>query len=244
MPTMSDSLPHVLAVDDDPDLRDVLTQYLAKNDMRVTAVSGGAEMDDVLQREVVDCIVLDLKLPGEDGLAIARRLREQGSIPILMLTGRSDEADRVMGLELGADDYLTKPFSQRELLARLRALLRRVKLHSTIADEVGKLRAYRFEGWELNLRLRRLKSPDGRVQVLPNGEFSLLTALLASPQRVLSRGQLIEQSHLYDDEIYDRSIDVQILRLRRKIEPNPSQPRFIVTERGAGYIFAVPVQAM
>ncbi|WP_280151574.1 response regulator [Piscinibacter sp. XHJ-5] len=241
---MSDSLPHVLAVDDDPDLRDVLTQYLAKNDMRVTAVSGGAEMDDVLQREVVDCIVLDLKLPGEDGLAIARRLREQGSIPILMLTGRSDEADRVMGLELGADDYLTKPFSQRELLARLRALLRRVKLHSTIADEVGKLRAYRFEGWELNLRLRRLKSPDGRVQVLPNGEFSLLTALLASPQRVLSRGQLIEQSHLYDDEIYDRSIDVQILRLRRKIEPNPSQPRFIVTERGAGYIFAVPVQAM
>jgi DNA-binding response OmpR family regulator len=241
---MTAALPHVLAVDDDPDLRKVVTQYLANNEMRTTAVASGAEMDEVLQREVIDCIVLDLRLPGEDGLAIARRLREQGSIPILMLTGASDEADRVMGLELGADDYLTKPFSPRELLARIRALLRRVKLHSTIADEVGKLRAYRFDGWELNLRLRRLKSPDGQVQVLPNGEFSLLTALLASPQRVLTRGQLIEQSHLYDDEIYDRSIDVQILRLRRKIEANPSEPKFIVTERGAGYVFAVPVQAM
>jgi DNA-binding response OmpR family regulator len=241
---MTAALPHVLAVDDDPDLRKVVTQYLANNEMRTTAVASGAEMDEVLQREVIDCIVLDLRLPGEDGLAIARRLREHSSIPILMLTGASDEADRVMGLELGADDYLTKPFSPRELLARIRALLRRVKLHSTIADEVGKLRAYRFDGWELNLRLRRLKSPDGQVQVLPNGEFSLLTALLASPQRVLTRGQLIEQSHLYDDEIYDRSIDVQILRLRRKIESNPSEPKFIVTERGAGYVFAVPVQAM
>ena len=241
---MTAALPHVLAVDDDSDLRKVIEQYLAENDMRITAVGSGAEMDEVLQREVIDCIVLDLKMPGEDGLAIARRLREQSSIPILMLTGRSEEADRVMGLELGADDYLTKPFSLRELLARIRALVRRVKLHSTIADEVGKLRAYRFEGWELNLRLRRLKSPGGEVQVLPNGEFSLLAALLASPQRVLSRGQLIEQSHLYDDEIYDRSIDVQILRLRRKIEANPSEPKFIITERGAGYVFAVPVQAM
>ena len=241
---MTAALPRVLAVDDDPDLRNVVVQYLTKNEMRVTAVSSGAEMDEVLQREVIDCILLDLKLPGEDGLAIARRLREQGSIPILMLTGCDDEADRVMGLELGADDYLTKPFSPRELLARVRALLRRVKLHATIADEVGKLRAYRFEGWELNVPLRRLKSPEGQVQVLPNGEFSLLAALLASPQRVLSRSQLIEQSHLYDDEIYDRSIDVQILRLRRKIEANPSEPKFVVTERGAGYMFAVPVQAM
>jgi DNA-binding response OmpR family regulator len=234
----------VLAVDDDPDLRKVLTQYLADNELRVTAVASGAEMDEVLRREVIDCVVLDLRLPGEDGLAIARRLREQCSIPILMLTGRTEEADRVMGLELGADDYLTKPFSLRELLARLRALLRRGKLLSTIADEGGKVRAYRFEGWELNLRLRRLTSPGGQVQVLPNGEFSLLAALLASPQRVLSRGQLIEHSHLYDDEIYDRSIDVQILRLRRKIELNPSEPRLIVTERGAGYRFAVPVQAI
>jgi DNA-binding response OmpR family regulator len=219
-------------------------EYLQRNELRASAVASGAEMDELLRGEIIDCIVLDLKLPGEDGLAIARRLREQCAIPILMLTGCTDEADRVMGLELGADDYLTKPFSQRELLARIRALLRRVKLHSTIADEVGRLRAYRFEGWELNLRLRRLKNPAGEVQVLPNGEFSLLAALLASPQRVLSRGQLIEQSHLYDDEIYDRSIDVQILRLRRKIEANPSQPRFIVTERGVGYVFAASVEAV
>ena len=152
---MTAALPHVLAVDDDADLRNVVVQYLTRNDMRVTAAASGAEMDEVLRREAVDCIVLDLKLPGEDGLAIARRLREEGSIPILMLTGCIDEADRVMGLELGADDYLTKPFSPRELLARIRALLRRVKLHSTIAEEVGKLRAYRFEGWELSLRLRQ-----------------------------------------------------------------------------------------
>ena len=241
---MSASLPHLLAVDDDPDLRKIVAQYLEQNEMRVTAVADGVAMDAAMQREVFDCLVLDLKLPGEDGLAIARRVREHSNIPILMLTGRSDEVDRVIGLELGADDYLTKPFSSRELLARVRALLRRVRLHSTIAEEVGKLRAYRFEGWELNLRLRRLKDPAGNVQVLPNGEFSLLTALLASPQRVLTRGQLIEQSHLYDDEVYDRSIDVQILRLRRKIEPDPSTPRFIVTERGAGYQFAVPVEAV
>ena len=235
-------LPHVLAVDDEPDMRNIIQQYLGQHELRVTAVANGAEMDDAMQREVFDCVVLDLKLPGEDGLAIARRLREQSRIPILMLTGRSEEVDRVIGLELGADDYLTKPFSPRELLARIRALLRRVKLHSTLAEEVGKLRAYRFEGWELNVRLRRLKSPDGKVLALPNGEFSLLTALLASPQRVLTRGQLIEQSHLYDDEVYDRSIDVQILRLRRKIEENPAQPRYIVTERGAGYMFAVAVE--
>ena len=241
---MSSVLPHVLAVDDEPEMRNLIMQYLGHHEMRVTTVASGAEMDQALQRAIFDCLVLDVKMPGEDGLEIARRLREQSRIPILMLTGRSEEVDRVIGLEVGADDYLTKPFSPRELLARIRALLRRVRLHSTIAEEVGKLRAYRFEGWELNVRLRRLKSPDGSVLSLPNGEFSMLTALLASPQRVLSRSQLIEQSHLYADEVYDRSVDVQILRLRRKIEENPAQPRYIVTERGAGYMMAVPVEAI
>ena len=238
-------VPHVLAVDDDPDLRSIVAQYLSRNQMRVTTAASGTELDEVLQREIVDCLVLDVNLPGEDGFAIARRVREQSNLPIVMLTGRCEEADRVMGLELGgADDYLTKPFSSRELLARIRALLRRAKRHVTVADEVGKLRAFRFEGWELNVPLRRLKGPDGSVRVLPNGEFSLLTALLSAPQRVLSRSQLIDQSHLHDDEIYDRSIDVQILRLRRKIEVNPSQPRLILTERGVGYMFAAPVEAM
>jgi len=241
---MSIAIPHVLAVDDDVDMRGAVVRYLASNDMRVTAFGSGSEMEQVLAREAVDCILLDLKLPDEDGLVIARRLREQRSIPILVLTGRADEADRVMGLELGADDYMTKPFSLRELLARVRALLRRVTLHANLGERLGKVRLLRFEGWELNLRLPRLKSPDGKEQALPQGEFTLLTALLSSPQRILSRSQLIEHSHVYDDEIYDRSIDVQILRLRRRIEVNPSQPKLIVTERGAGYIFTAPVQAL
>jgi DNA-binding response OmpR family regulator len=242
--TMPITNPHVLAVDDDADLREAVVRYLVGNELRVTAVGSGAEMDEVLARESVECILLDLKLPGEDGLAIARRLREQGSIPILMLTGRADEIDRVIGLELGADDYMTKPVSLRELLARVRALLRRVALHANLGERVGKLRAFSFEGWELNLRLRRLKSPRGEEQLLPQGEFTLLTALLSAPQRVLSRGQLIEHSHVYDDEIYDRSIDVQILRLRRRLEVDPARPKLIVTQRGAGYAFAAPVRAL
>ena len=241
---MSIAIPHVLTVDDDTELREAVVRYLVGNELRVTAVGSGAEMDEVLTREAVDCILLDLKLPGEDGLAIARRLREQSSVPILMLTGRTDEIDRVIGLELGADDYMTKPVSLRELLARVRALLRRVTLHANLGERVGKLRTFKFEGWELNLRLRRLKSPDGQEQVLPQGEFTLLTALLSAPQRVLSRGQLIEHSHVYDDEIYDRSIDVQILRLRRRLEVDPSRPKLIVTQRGAGYAFAAPVRAL
>lgn len=241
---MTDVLPHILAVDDDPDIRQVITEYLENNDLRVSTVESGKAMTDVLQREVVDLIVLDLRLKGEDGMTLARQLREESSIPIIILTGKADEADRVMSLELAADDYLTKPFSPRELLARIRSLLRRAKASATLADEVGKRRAFRFEGWELNVRLRKIKSPDGRTLPLTNGEFSLLTALLSAPQRVLTRAQLLELSRLYGDEVYDRSIDVQILRLRRKIEADPSQPKFILTERGAGYVFSVPVEAL
>ena len=171
-------------------------------------------------------------------MQIAQQLRTHSTVPILMLTGRVDEADRVMGLELGADDYLTKPFSPRELLARIRALLRRAKVHATVADEVARVRAYRFGTWELNVGLRRLKSASGQTLELTNGEFSLLTAFLSAPQRVLSRDQLLELSRLHNAEVYDRSIDVQILRLRRKIEPDPSQPQYIRTERGAGYVFS------
>jgi DNA-binding response OmpR family regulator len=241
---MADVLPHILAVDDDPDIRQVITEYLENNDLRVSAVETGSAMKELLKSEVVDLIVLDLRLKGEDGMTLARQLREESSIPIIILTGKADEADRVMSLELAADDYLTKPFSPRELLARIRSLLRRAKASATLAEEVGKRRAYRFEGWELNVPLRKIKSPDGRTLSLSNGEFSLLTALLSAPERVLTRAQLLELSRLYGDEVYDRSIDVQILRLRRKIEADPSQPKFILTERGAGYVFAVPVEVI
>lgn len=201
----------------------------------------GRELAAVLARETVDLVILDLRLPGEDGMQIAQKLREQSAIPILMLTGRTDEADRVMGLELGADDYLTKPFSPRELLARIRALLRRAKAAATVADEIAKVRAFRFGDWELNMGLRKLKAADGKAVELTNGEFSLLTAFLSAPRRVLTRDQLLYLSRLLNAEVYDRSIDVQILRLRRKIEPDPAHPQYIRTERGAGYLFDAEV---
>jgi len=232
---------HVLALDDDAAVREMVAEYLGQNDFRVTTCASGAELDAAMARELVDLVILDLRLRGEDGMQIARKLREASAIPILMLTGRVEEADRVMGLELGADDYLTKPFSPRELLARIRALLRRAKAQASVADAVAKVRAYRFGGWELNIGLRKLKSPKGEPVELTNGEFRVLTAFLSAPQRILSRDQLLELSRVHNAEVYDRAIDIQILRLRRKIEPDPARPQFIKTERGAGYVFSVAV---
>ena len=235
---------HVLAVDDDPSIRQMIADYLADNDMQVTAVGSGREIADIMERHTIDLLILDLKLPGEDGMQIARHLRAESDVPIIMLTGRKDEADRVMGLELGADDYLTKPFSPRELLARIRALLRRSRAHETIADGLSRIRAYRFAGWELNVRLRRLRSPQGEIIPTTNSEFNLLVAFLAAPQRVLSREQLLELSRLHDDEVYDRSVDVQVGRLRRKIEAKGTQTHLIRTERGAGYVFTAVVETV
>ena len=235
---------HVLAVDDDPSIRQMIADYLTDNDMQVTAVASGKEIAEVMARHTIDLLILDLKLPGEDGMQIARNLRTESDVPIIMLTGRKDEADRVMGLELGADDYLTKPFSPRELLARIRALLRRSRARETIADGLSRIRAYRFAGWELNVRLRRLKSPQGEIIPTTNSEFNLLVAFLAAPQRVLSREQLLELSRLHDDEVYDRSVDVQVGRLRRKIEPKGTPTQLIRTERGAGYVFMASVETV
>ena len=235
---------HVLAVDDDPSVRKLICNYLGDNDIRVTAVASGREIADVMAREVIDLLVLDWRLPGEDGLAIARRLRAESKLPIIMLTGRKDEADRVMGLELAADDYLTKPFSPRELLARIRALLRRTREQQTVADVVQKIRAYRFVGFELNVRLRRLTAPDESGVPLTNSEFNLLAGFLAAPQRVLSRDQLLSMSRLHNDEVYDRSVDVQVGRLRRKLEAAKPSVELIRTERGAGYVFTAPVEVV
>ncbi len=241
--TPNAALPHVLAVDDDPGIREVIAEYLGQNEFRVTAVANGRAMQKVLADEVVDLILLDLKLQAEDGMALARTLRDESTIPIIMLTGRHEEADRVMGLELGADDYLTKPFSPRELLARIRTVLRRRRAEVRQGRPDG-IRAYRFDGWELNLNTRRLAAGDGRQVALSNGEFSLLVVLLGASQRILTRDQLLDLSRLHNDEVYNRSIDVQIMRLRRKIEKDPAQPRYIRTERGAGYIFGVPVETV
>jgi DNA-binding response OmpR family regulator len=237
--------PHILIVDDDPQIRDLLQEYFTANELRVSVTSSGKEMTRILADQAIDLVVLDLRLAGEDGMALARKLREESAIPIIMLTGVRDEADRVMGLELGADDYLTKPFSPRELLARIRTVLRRTKGEALTEARQRDVRAYRFASFELNLRTRRLakQHPGQRIE-LTNGEFNLLAALLAAPQRILTRDQLLEASRVYDNEVYDRSIDVQVLRLRRKIEVDPSQPQFILTERGVGYLFNSPVEIL
>src|SRR5215831_16057970 len=235
---------HVLVVDDDPLIRQTIVNYLGDYEIRVTALASGREIADVIARETLDLLILDLKLPGEDGMEIARRIRADSDMPIIMLTGRKEEADRVMGLELGADDYLTKPFSPRELLARIRALLRRSRAHETVADGLAKIRAYRFAGWELSVRLRRLKAPGGETVSLTNSEFNLLVAFLAAPQRVLSRDRLLDLSRLHNDEVYDRSIDVQVGRLRKKLEQDPAQQQIIRTERGAGYVFTATVETV
>jgi len=240
----SQATAHVLAVDDDPSVRQMIADYLGDNDIQVTVAGSGKEIAPVMARHTIDLIILDLKMPGEDGMQIARELRAESDVPIIILTGRKDEADRVMGLELGADDYLTKPFSPRELLARIRALLRRARAQETIANGLARVRAYRFAGWELNVRLRRLKSPLGETIPTTNSEFNLLVAFLAAPQHVLSRERLLELSRLHDDEVYDRSVDVQVARLRRKIEPKGAGIQLIRTERGAGYVFTATVETV
>jgi len=240
--TDADLTAHILAVDDDPSVRKMIADYLGDNEMRVTALASGRGIRDTMARETIDLVVLDLRLPGEDGMEIARKLRLDSGIPIIMLTGRKDEADRVMGLELGADDYLTKPFSPRELLARIRALLRRARAQQSVADGLQKIRAYRFAGFELNVRVRRLTNPQGENVPLTNNEFNLLAAFLAAPQRVLSRDQLLGLSRLHNDEVYDRSVDVQVGRLRKKVQPTQASPELIRTERGAGYVFTAGVE--
>jgi two-component system, OmpR family, response regulator len=233
---------HILVVEDDRATRELISQLLGDNHFRVTTAVTGAQAEQALTGEGVDLVILDLNLPDQDGLMLARKLREGRDIPIVMLTGRGEEMDRVLGLELGADDYITKPFSPRELLARIRAVLRRAQAKPGSRRDEG-LRVYRFAGLELRTGTRKLVSPEGKELELTSGEFSLLAAFLRAPQQILSRDQLLEASRLYDD-VYDRSIDVQILRLRRKIESNPSEPQLIKTERGAGYYLDCDVEVL
>ena len=244
--SMSSNAPHILVVDDDPLMRDLISGYLLESELRVSTADGGADMDRILRDHAIDLVLLDLRLGGEDGMQLGRKLREETDIPVIIVTARRDEADRVMGLEMAADDYVTKPFSNRELLARVRAVLRRYQGRPPGDAPVRgtRRRAYRFAGWEFNTLSRRLTDPQGLQVPLSIGEFNLLLAFCEAPQRVLSRDQLLDLSRLHGDEIYDRSIDVQIFRLRRKISGDEESQKLIRTERGVGYMFAVPVEML
>jgi DNA-binding response OmpR family regulator len=237
-------VPRLLVVDADPLARQSLVEYLVENDMKVTTQESGRDLEAAILREAIDLVILDHKLPGEDGLRVAQRVRERWQLPIIMLTRCKDEADRVMALELAVDDYLTKPFSPRELLARIRALLRRSQVRETVADRLAKVRAYRFAGWELNVPLRRLTSPTGEIVACTNAEFNLLAAFVSAPHRVLTREQLLALSRLHDAEVHDRTIDVQVWRLRKKIETPGQTATMIRTERGVGYVFDAEVAAL
>jgi DNA-binding response OmpR family regulator len=235
----------ILAVDDDPSVREMVRDYLVDNDFEVVTAADGIEMKRILAEQAVDLVILDVKLPGQDGFGLARALRSRSHTPIIMLTAQDEEVDRIVGLELGADDYLTKPFSPRELLARIRAVLRRQDLATEAAGLAvrGEAHTYRFAGWELQTATHRLISPRKQEVELTPGEYSLLLAFLRSPRRILSRDQLIEDGRARP-ESFDRAIDVQILRLRRKIEVNPNEPALIKTERSAGYFFDAEVTAL
>ena len=231
-----------LIVDDDPAFRAVLSTFLEQHNLPSTFAANRAEVRKQMSSANPSLIVLDIKLGQEDGLDILREIRSSSDVPVIIMTGhRRDEIDRVVGLELGADDYLTKPFSLHELLARIRAILRRQEIGRMARIKDPERGGYRFLGWQLERRARRLIDPTGRLVPLTKGEYSLLLAFLASPQRPLSREQLLQLTRLHED-VYDRSIDVQVLRLRRKLEADASAPQVIVTERGVGYVFAHPVE--
>lgn len=234
--------PHILIVDDDREIRNLLMRFLTEHGFRVTPAADGRGMMAALKNGRFDLIVLDLMLPGEDGLQLCRKLRQDLPVPILMLTALSSETDRITGLELGADDYLTKPFSPRELVARIRAILRRAATAS--ASEKDRPLAYAFAGWLLEIGKRHLRSPDGTLLPLTSGEFDLLLAFAEHPQRVLSREQLLDLTRGRSSVLFDRSIDVQVSRLRRKIEVEPNLPELIKTVRSGGYIFTPDVEAL
>ena len=232
---------HVLVVDDDAEIRTLLAEYLSRNGYRVSTVADGRGMWAALQSKPPDIIVLDVMLPGDDGLTLCRDLRAHSTVPVIMLTARSDETDRIVGLEIGADDYLPKPFNPRELLARVKSVLRRSR---TLAGDrlSGDAKTFRFAGWTLDLAARHLVSPEGIVVPLSGVEFKLLRVFLAHPNRVLARDQLIDLMMSRDAGPFDRAIDVQVSRLRHRLQDDARQPSLIKTVRGEGYVLAAEVE--
>src|ERR1044072_1366507 len=238
---MSETTRHILIVDDDRDIRTLLGDYLQKNGFKVTVVADGKGMRRALEQSHVDLIVLDLMLPGEDGLKLTRELRVHSQVPILMLTALGEEVDRIVGLEVGADDYLSKPFSPRELVGRIKAILRRTA-HMPRDPVQGTANIYRFGDWTLDVTGPTLRHADGSEPALSGAEFRLLSILLAHPTRILSRSQLMELLRGRDIDPFDRSVDVRISRLRQVLRDDARSPKIIKTVYGEGYIIGVPVE--
>lgn len=237
---MDGSAPYILIVEDDRQIAVLLETALGRAGFRTRAVHDGAAMDKVLDTDNPDLLLLDVMLPGEDGLSIARRMFAKRRCPIIMLTAMGEETDRVVGLELGADDYISKPFSSRELIARIRAVLRRSDRGALVAPPEEK-RAYEFAGWKLTTVSRELTSPDGEHIELTGAEFDLLAVFCERPREILSRQQLLRLTHSRGVASDDRSVDTLVSRIRRKIEPDPAQPRLLKTVRLGGYQFTPSV---
>jgi two-component system OmpR family response regulator len=238
---LSDPSPHILVVDDHRDIRETLARYLVKNGLRATVAENAAQARKTLKAASIDLVVLDIMMPGEDGLSLCRHLVETGSMPVILLTAMADDTDRVIGLEIGADDYVTKPFNPRELLARIRAVLRRTSLVPKERDPIEHDRLH-FDGWSLNVSRRELLDPEGTSVALSSGEFQLLCAFLKRPKMVLNRDQLMDLTTGRTPAVFDRSIDNQVSRLRRKIEVDPKDPKLIKTVWGGGYMFTAEVR--
>lgn len=234
---------HILIVDDDREIRELLTQYLERNDFHATAVADGAAMRSALKKSHYDLLVLDLMLPGEDGLTLCRDLRAHSTLPVIMLTARGDETDRIVGLEMGADDYLPKPFNPRELLARIKSVLRRSQSLPP-AEAQERNQRYLFSGWTLDTTTRQLTSPQGILTPLSSSEYTLLLVFVSYPNHVLSREQLLDKTKGRNALPFDRSIDVQVGRLRRRLHDNAEEPVLIKTVRGKGYVFASKVESL
>ena len=234
-------LPHLLVVDDHREIRDALAKYLSRHDYRVSTADSAAAARRVLETSAIDLVVLDVMMPREDGFSLCRQLRAKGDLPIIMLTAMAEETDRVVGLELGADDYVTKPFNPRELLARIRAVLRRA--HS-LPPQPGRpaARQLRFDRWVFDVSRRELVGADGVALPLSTGEFLLLSALVQRPGMVLTRDQLLDLTRGREAVVFDRSIDNQVSRLRKKIEADPRRPQLIKTHWGGGYSFTAEVR--
>ncbi|WP_404385642.1 response regulator [Caenispirillum salinarum] len=243
---MSTDAPHLLVVDDDAEIRDLLDRFLSKHGFTVSTAADGPAMHARMAEAAPDLLVLDLMLPGEDGLSLCRALRAAGDrTPIIMLTAMGEDVDRIVGLEMGADDYLPKPFNPRELVARAKAVLRRAEPHAA-ADppeegDVEPPALYRFAGFTLDRATRACTGPDGAAVELSAGEYDMLMAFLEHPRRVLSRDQLLDLARGRQAMPFDRSVDIQVSRLRRKIEPDPKNPSLIKTVRGGGYLFTPEV---